>query len=106
MHMQSIQLNERQQCLLKSCLDAQNRPQQVPAIPIAQFERYTFIKSLDFIRYRHNKKQKPQRYAKILPYMSQPVLAEMGMIQSAMHCSEKPLLGMPKLSLYAAGTKL
>jgi hypothetical protein len=83
MHLQSIHLHPSQQSLLEACVGERGYFHHEPLIPIAQFERYTFIKSLDFIRYRH--KQKPARCAKIIPYLSKPILSEMGMIQSAPH---------------------
>ena len=97
MHLQVIQLNAPQQVLLKTCLSVRACPAQVPVIPIAQFERYTLIKSLDFIRYRH--KAKPTRVAKIIPYLPRPVLEEVGMITSVAHWSMLAVSSAPTLSI-------
>lgn len=91
MHLQAIHLNANQQVLLKTCLTTRASPPVEPVVPIAQFERYTFIKSLDFIRYRH--KAKPSRCAKVIPYLSRPVSEEVGMISSTQHW---PMLDVPK----------
>ncbi len=97
MHLQAIQLNASQQALLNVCLGARGCPPQIPVIPIAQFERYTLIKSLDFIRYRH--KTKPTRCAQIIPYQLRPVFEELGMISSVAHRSILAVSGVPTLSI-------